>query len=339
MDNLRQFWELIETQPEVVIIPHSKPDADALGSSLAFAAFLQKMGLKTQVISPTDYPRFLNWMPGQKDIIHHREDNRERVAQLIKNAGLICCLDYSQLSRIDELEKPVRASKSPKMLIDHHIGKEDFADFEVYDTSAAATCELVFEFIQRLGKMDLLNKSMGECLYAGIMTDTGSFKHSNVTAKVHRITASLLDLGVNAAQIHHQVYDCNSEERIKFLGFALNEKLTILHEYKAAYFAISEEDLNAFNSQTGDTEGVVNYALSIEGISLAAMFTERDGDVRMSFRSFGSFSVADLAKNHFNGGGHKNAAGGKIANAKVEEVVEKFLSVLPEYRTQLQAGE
>ncbi len=317
----------------VVVTTHHKPDADALGSSLALAGYLKKKGHTVRVISPTDYPDFLSWMKGNDEVLIF-EGDEERCKELVEEADVVCCLDFSSLKRLNELGEIVRNSESKKVLIDHHLDPDDFADFTYWSTAAAATAELVYQLIAELGEGHLLDADLADCLYAGIMTDTGNFKHPNTTQHVFEVCAQLVNLGANTAQVAKLIYDSNSLNRVKFLGFALSERLTILPEYHTAYFAISQEDLKQFESQTGDTEGLVNYALSIEGIKFAALIIDRSIMIKISFRSIGDFSVSEFSRSHFEGGGHKNAAGGK-SDLSLEDTVEKFEQLLSEYKDQL----
>ncbi len=331
MQNLAELKSLLSSPKKVAIIPHRKPDADALGSCLALSIYLQKKGHTTFVISPTDYPEFLNWMPGNEEVVIFDED-QTLAETLFFEADLIFCLDFSGVNRVESMQPLLVNAQQPIVVIDHHQGKEDFAQFELWDTKAAATAELIFDFIQMMGDSSLLDIPIAENIYAGIMTDTGSFKFSSTSSKIHRIVADLKDLGIDSARIHHLVYDTSSEDRLRFLGFALSEKLVVLPEYNAAYFAISAEELDRFSSRTGDTEGLVNYALSVKGISIAALFTERkEGGAKMSFRSIGDFSVAEIANKYFGGGGHKNAAGGMITDKSLDEIVQLFKEVLQKY--------
>ncbi len=334
MQKLEAFRELISSPRNIVITTHPKPDADALGSSLGLAGYLKKKNHRVQVITPTDYPRFLHWMPGNEEVIVFNEGNETRSAEAIQRADVIFCLDFSVLSRIETLGGLIKDAPGVKVMIDHHLTPEHFADFEFWDTGAAATCQLIFELIEALGELSYIDPSIGECIYAGIMTDTASFRHPNTTQKVHLISAKLIELGVQTNKVQRLVYDNQTEERLRFLGYALSEKLVVLREYRTAYFAISTQELHRFQSQTGDTEGLVNYGLSIEGIVMAVLMTEREGSVRLSLRSVGDFSVNDFARKHFEGGGHKNAAGG-TSYLSLEETVQKFIQLLPQYKDQL----
>lgn len=334
MQKFKAFKELISSPKKVVITTHHKPDADALGSSLGLAAYLKKLKHQVTVVTPSDYPEFLEWMPGNDEVIVYDEKRPKIAAKFFDEAEIIFCLDFSCLSRINEVGELVRQSSAVKVLIDHHLEPKPFAEFEYWDISAAATAEMVYEVIEKMGHRNLIDGDIANCLYAGIMTDTGSFRHPNTTKKVHLIVAELIDLGANTAKVAKLVYDTNSVNKLKFIGFALSEKLVVLEEYNTAYFAISSEELVKYDSRTGDTEGLVNYALSIENIVMAAVIIDRSEAIKISFRSIGEFPVNEFARNHFEGGGHKNAAGGK-SNLSLTETVKKFEALLPKYKNQL----
>jgi bifunctional oligoribonuclease and PAP phosphatase NrnA len=333
MHNIADLQILLKSPQNVVITTHFKPDADALGSSLALKGFLVKLGHNVTVITPSDYPDFLNWMPGNSGVLIYEKGKTDYLSKnLINNADIIFCLDFSALSRIYDLEKPVAESKAVKVMIDHHINPESFAIFELHKVKAASTTELIYDLIEMLGEKHLIDIPIGECIYAGLMTDTGSFRHPSTTARVHQIAGELIDLGVNTNMIHRLISDSFTEDRLRFLGFMFSEKLVVLPEFKVAYFTVTKDELKRFNSQTGDTEGVVNYALSIKGIAMAAIIVERPEAVKMSFRSVEEVAVNDIAAKYFNGGGHKNAAGGKTEGIGLQATIDKFLSILPEYK-------
>jgi bifunctional oligoribonuclease and PAP phosphatase NrnA len=334
MHNLKEFKELLSSPKNIVITTHYKPDADALGSSLGLSAYLKKLHHQVTVITPTDYPDFLGWMLGNDEVIVYEENNQKKSGRLFENADIIFCVDFPCLSRINEVGDLVRKSKAVKVLIDHHLEPEHFADFEFWTIKAAATAEIIYDLLIKIGGRKYIDADIADCLYAGIMTDTGSFRHPNTTKKVHLIVSELIDLGANTAKVAKLIYDNNSLNRLKFIGFALSEKLVVLEEYKTAYFAISDEELKKFDSQTGDTEGLVNYALSLENIVMAAVIIDRKDSVKISFRSIGDFPVNEFARNHFEGGGHKNAAGGK-STLSLTETVKKFEEYLPNYKEQL----
>ena len=334
MHKIKSFKELLEVPKEVVITTHYKPDADALGSSLGLASYLEKKGHHVHIISPSDYPEFLNWMKGENKVINFEAGNEKKSAQLVKKAEIIFCLDFNCLYRINELGDMVGESEGVKVLIDHHLEPEQFADYEFWSTKAAATAELVYQLIVDLGDRDLIDQNIAENLYAGIMTDTGQFKHPITTKNVHLVTADLIELGADIAKVGRYIYDNNSLDRLKFTGYALNNKLKVINDLRTAYFWISAEDLKRYNSKTGDTEGLVNYALSLKGVVFSAVIIERPDTIRISLRSKGDFSVNDFAKEHFSGGGHPNAAGG-ISELSLDKTVEKFERILQTYRKQL----
>lgn len=336
MQDLLALKKVLQEPKKVVITTHHKPDADALGSSLGLAGYLKKKGHSVTVITPTDYPSFLSWMPGNDEVIVFNEGNEQKSAALVEQADLIFCLDFSALGRINELGDLVRASPAEKVLIDHHLEPEDFAKYTFWSTDASSTAELAFQLVVDMGDRHLIDKDVAEALYAGIMTDTGSFKHPSTTDHTHQVVAELIKLGADVHRVSKLVYDTNTIDKLRFVGYALSEKLQFLPEYNTAYFAITAEELKQFKSRTGDTEGLVNYALSIEGVVLAALIIDRTEAVKISFRSIGSFSVNTFARENFQGGGHKNAAGGK-SDLSLEETVEKFLKLLPKYKEQLQA--
>ena len=333
-EQIAALRELLATPKNILITTHHKPDADALGSSLGLAGYLKKKGHRVIVVTPSDYPAFLNWMPGHEEVLVYEPQTDARVRKLVAESQVIFCLDFSALSRINEMGDMVRQSPAFKVMIDHHMFPEDFAQVTISDTRAAATCELVFEVIRALGDQDLIDAPIGECLYAGIMTDTGSFRHPSTSRNVHLIIAELIAAGVNTARVHRLIYDNHTLTRLRFLGYALKDKLVVHPEYNTAYIAITQEELKQYDSRTGDTEGLVNFALSIEGIVFAALIIDRGPAVKMSFRSVGDFSVNEFARAHFNGGGHHNAAGG-ISHDSLEATVAKFESLLPQYQQQL----
>jgi phosphoesterase RecJ-like protein len=337
MQNIQALKAFLDTPRTAVILTHFKPDADALGSSLGLCGYLKKKGHTVKVITPSDYPNFLSWMPGNDQVLIFQKDKPELPSKLISQADIVFCLDFNSLSRINDLGEMVQKSSAKKVLIDHHLEPEKFADFEEWDITAASTAELVFQVIDALGDKDLIDPNIAECLYAGIMTDTGGFRHPNTTHKVFVTAAALVSYGADPAKISKLIYDTNSLERLRLLGFVLGQKLQVLPEYKTAFITLNSEELKKFGSQTGDTEGLVNYGLSIKGIKLSVMISDRKENIKLSFRSLGEFSVNEFARKHFEGGGHKNAAGGQT-NLTLEQTLKKFLDLLPLYKEQLQAG-
>ncbi len=332
---LAELQALLAQPRQIFITTHHKPDADALGSSLAWAGYLKQRGHHVTVVTPSDYPGFLNWMAGHDEVVvYDKRQNDRQVRDLVQRAEVIFCLDFSCLARINEIGEYVRNAPGTKVLVDHHQQPESFADISFSNPKAAATAEQIFEIIRDLGDQALITKDMGEALYAGIMTDTGSFRHPSTSRNVHLIIAELLSAGVDLSAVHRRIYDSHSEIRLRFLGFVLKDKLVVNREFNTAYIAITRDELRQYDSKTGDTEGLVNYALSIEGIVFAAIFIDRGPVVKISFRSVGDFSVSDFSRQHFEGGGHHNAAGG-ISYLPLEATVARFLSLLPQYKEQL----
>ena len=320
MKNLAAFKSLISQPKTAVIVTHFKPDADALGSSLGLAGYLTKKGHHVTVITPSDYPDFLAWMPGHEGVIALSKESKEpekKAVALIEKADIVFCLDFSSLSRINNLGEVVKKSMAIKVLIDHHLEPESFAQFEKWDTRAASTAGLVFDLIEELGDKDLIDASIANCLYAGLMTDTGGFRHNNTTQKEFLTASELVGHGANPSMVSKLIYDTNTLERLKLLGFVLSQKLKVLPEYKTAYMTLTSDELKQFGSQTGDTEGLVNYGLSIKGIILSVLMYDRKEEIKLSFRSLGDFSANEIARKYFEGGGHKNASGGQIGRAHV----------------------
>ena len=334
MQKIESLRELLETPKKIVITTHYKPDADALGSSLGLGNYLKKKGHQVHVISPSDYPDFLKWMEGESEVINYEARKKKKSQLLIEDADFIFCLDFNCLNRINDLGELVRKSTALKVLIDHHLEPEHFAEFELWSTNAAATAELVYELITKFNDRQYIDQSIAECLYAGIMTDTGQFKHPNTTKNIHLVTADLIELGADIAKVRRYIYDNNSLDRLKFTGYALSKKLVVIKNLKTAYFWISADDLKEYNSKTGDTEGLVNYALSLKDVVFSAVIIERPEAVRLSLRSKGGFSVNDFARDHFSGGGHPNAAGG-ISDKGLEETVIEFERIVKQYEKQL----
>nr|MBC7613861.1 bifunctional oligoribonuclease/PAP phosphatase NrnA [Pseudopedobacter sp.] len=334
MIDLGTLKEKLAQPCHIVITTHHKPDGDAMGSSLGLYNYFIQKGHHVKVISPTDYPYFLQWLPNNPEVIIFTEKEAES-KKLVEEADLIFCLDFNALSRINELGEEVRKSPAIKIMIDHHLEPEGFDDYRHWNINASSTAELIYDFIvNQLEDATLINKDVATCLYTGIMTDSGSFRFPNVTAHLHRIVADLIDAGAENWRIHQQVYDNATESRLKFLGFCLSNRLEVFRAFNTALISVSKEDLKPYDVQTGETEGIVNYALSINGIKLAAFIVERHDNVKLSLRSVGTFPANEICKKYFNGGGHRNAAGG-ASDESFEEVVKKFKSILPEYKNLL----
>jgi len=329
MIEFQELKTLLSLPQRIMITTHYKPDGDALGSSLGLSLVLKEMGHEVLVISPSDYPGYLGWLPGASEIQVFTEQ-AEFCEGFIHNAHLIFCLDFNHLKRINELGEVVGRSSALKIMIDHHLDPQGFEDFQVWDTEASSTCQLVYRFLDRLNKKAYINKDVATCLYTGIMTDSGSFRFPRTSPDLHRITANLIEAGADNVAIYEKINASQSLNRVQFLGYCLLKKLVVLQEYNTAFFSITKKELDLYQIETGETDGVVNYALSLETIRLAVFFVERNEKIKLSFRSKGSFPANELAAKYFSGGGHLNAAGGE-SELSMEETIKKFYSILPEY--------
>lgn len=333
--SVKALKALIKTPKNILIIGHKNPDGDAVGSCMGWAMFLEKLGHNTTVVMPNEYPDFLNWVPQQENIVLYSKE-KERVRELIQESDLIFTLDFNHLSRVgNDFQEDLEATEKTFVMIDHHQQPDDYAEITISDADYGSTAELVYHCIDKMEYTDFINKDIASCLYLGIMTDTGSFKFSSTTAKTHYIAANLIQKGAESSKIQQQTFDSSSYHRLKLLGLAMNN-LEYLPELKSAYIHLSQEELDNNNFQKGDTEGFVNYGLSIKDVVLAAIFKEdlNQNIVKISLRSKGDFDVNQLARRHFEGGGHKNAAGGK-SDLSLKDTIEKFVNLLDEYKTQL----
>lgn len=327
------FDTVIQSPKRFVVLSHLNPDGDAIGSSLAFSQFLRKLGHDVEVMVPNDFPGFLAWMPGS-DRIHIYEKSQQRCNQLLTAAEVIVMLDFNNYARSGAIQDTLKNLNTKKILIDHHRNT-DFSEFYCYlsETEVSSTSELVAEVILHYGER-CLDESIATNALVGIVTDTGSFAHSVFGPEVFSICAKLAEHAISYNQIHQLVYDTFSEDRLRLLGYAISKKMEVLDDYSTAIISLTKSELESFHYQIGDTEGIVNYPLSMQKIKMAVLVTERQGVIRLSFRSKGKFSVHELALNHFNGGGHINAAGGTL-ECSMEEALEKLHLLLPEYQVLL----
>jgi len=325
--------DLLGRSSQILITTHYNPDGDAIGSSLALYHYLILKGHQVNVLIPNDVPQFLQWMPGLKDTIIYYHHSK-RADKLIADADVIFCLDYNAISRVNLFQQQLAQAKGEKILIDHHPEPENQFDYMFSVIPVSSTAELVYDFIKSLGDSRLINTAIGTNLYVGMMTDTGSFSYASNYSHTLEIVADLIKKGVDTEKVHRLVYDTYSENRMRLLGYCLSEKMVVLNEFCTAYISLTREDLEKFSFQPGDTEGVVNYALSIKNISFAALFTEKKDGIRISFRSKSDFSVNEFARKHYAGGGHKNAAGGD-SYSPMDETLKTFNELLPEYKDKL----
>jgi len=333
-NKLSNIKTLLSEKRRIVLTTHTNPDGDAIGSSMAMLRYLRKKGHDVIAIVPNQFPGFLSWMPGVGEMLVY--ENKAKACQLaLREADLVFCLDYNALNRAGILTDILKKTEAPRILIDHHIDPETASFAYCFSTTnTSSTAELVFDFIDLMGDTALIDKEIAECLYTGIITDTGSFSFSANNEKTYRVTAELIHNGLDALKIHRLIYDTFSEDRLRLLGHAISNRMVVWDELKTALIYFDKNDLIKFNYQVGDAEGVVNFPLSMEKINLSILITERDKKIRMSFRSKGDFSVNQLARRYFNGGGHKNAAGGTYFKS-VSETIKDIKRILSECKEDL----
>ncbi|MBL7702200.1 MAG: DHH family phosphoesterase [Ferruginibacter sp.] len=329
MQAIENIFPLLNEFKKVVITMHQKPDGDAMGSALGLYHFLNKLGHSCTVISPTNWAGFLNWMPACDTVLDY-ESQAAKADVLIEEADWIFCLDFNVLSRTKRMEEKLKAAKGERILIDHHREPQtEMFAYGVSDTGKSSTAEMVYDFIAGSGNIDKVDATIGECLYAGVMTDTGSFRFPSTTASVHKMVYGLKERGLEHSHVHEALFDNFLENRFRFIGHVLLNRMEVFYEYNTVLMSISQADLIKYNIKTGDTEGLVNYGLSIQGIKLAAVVIDRGEERKSSFRSKDGFDVNTFARKYFNGGGHFNAAGG-FNKEPLEEVVIKFKEAIKE---------
>ncbi len=328
--DIKKAKELITSSGYIVIIGHKSPDGDSVGSSLGLYNVLKKIHHEVHVCMPDPHPGFLNWLKGSDQIVNYEEHQGE-VNKHFEKADLIFCLDFNAESRVGKMEGLLNASKANKIMIDHHQDPTDFTDLTFSFPDECSTCQLIYKFLVELDYADHIDSDSGSCLYCGIMTDTGSFKFPSTTAETHRIIADLIDKGVDHFKIHEEVFDKNTEQKLKLRSYILSNSLQVLNEYKTAIISVTEKDLESHGYIKGDTEGLVNVALSLGVVNRAAFFMENDGLIKISFRSKGKENpVNSIANKYFDGGGHINAAGGRYLGS-IDDAITKFVTVLPEF--------
>ena len=326
--------KIISQPKNIVITTHRGPDGDAMGSSLALYNLLINIGHKVNVITPNDYASFLNWMPGNDTVIEY-DGNEEKSILITSKADIIFMLDFNSITRLDNFSQTVSDSKAFKVLIDHHQDPDmKIADLIFSDSTSCSTAQLLYELIEAMNMTNDINMDIAECLYVGIMTDTGSFKYDSTTSRTHNVIANLIDKGARNSKIHDLIYDNSSADRMKLLGYCINNKLLLYPENNAAIISLTDEELNRFNFKKGDTEGIINYALAIKGIIFAVLIVQRGDIVKLSLRSKGNFKVNLIANKYFNGGGHTNASGG-MTYMTVNETIKKVESIINKYKKEL----
>lgn len=327
--------EQIEKAQKIVLVTHLSPDGDAMGSSLGLYHYLQDLGKEVRVVVPNAFPYFLKWMNGAKDIVVNTYIPTVAEA-LIKNADLIFCLDFNTLKRIGALGELVEQSSAKKILIDHHLDPDEDFDVVISYPKISSTSEIVFRLIAQLGDFERITSTLAECIYTGMMTDTGGFTYNSNDPEIFEIISMLLKKGVDRDHIYREVFNNYSEQRFRLLGFTLLQRMKIYPERKASLIYLSLEDQKQFNLTKGDTEGFVNYPLSIKGILFSVFIREDDELTKVSLRSQGDFPCNKFAADFFNGGGHLNASGGEFygsvedAISLFEEGLEKYADLLEE---------
>ena len=335
-EDFNNVKQILSEPKKIAIVPHRNPDGDAYGSSLALYHYLLKFNHKVTIVSPNDCPEFLKWMPGEDQIVIYENDT-VNATNILEEAEIIFALDFNALHRVgDRMFQALKKLDPIYIMIDHHQQPEDFAQFTYSDSSVCSTCQMLYQFIEKLDELDKIDLDIATCLYAGILTDTGSFRFPATTSETHRIVADLLDKGANNSEIYNKIHNVSSYDRLQLLGKAL-QNMKVVEGYKTAYITLSQSELNNNNFKKGDTEGFVNYALSLKNVIFAAIFIEdrKQGIIKISFRSVGDFSVNEFSRNHFNGGGHINAAGGK-SDESLDKTISNFLDILPLYKNELQ---
>ncbi len=333
---IKELKELLSSPKKIVIVPHKSPDGDAVGSITALYGYLKKQDHDVAMISPNDFPDFLSWI-SYSDHIMNYEETREQSNALIAQADIIFNLDHNALHRTGDMEQPLSQASAAFVMIDHHQQPDDFARFMYSDTSMSSTCEMMYHFLEKMNGLDDLDAAMATSLYTGILTDTGSFKYRSTTATTLRVAAQLVDRGADSESINRKIYDVNTPSRMKLLGVAL-QNLTVLPQQRTAFITLSQKELDENNFQKGDTEGFVNYALSLKDIVFAQIFIEKKDEniIKTSLRSKGDFDVNQMARAHWNGGGHTNAAGGR-SELSMDETKAKLIRILSDYEEALNA--
>lgn len=324
-EQLEGLREYLAQPRNIVITTHQKPDGDAMGSSLALFNYLKPLGHNVRVITPTEYPDYFDWMPGEEEVWNYLENpNLSQIA--VAEADLVFCLDFNDLGRIEPLDAHILASSAQIVLIDHHLNPKDFAQYILHDTKACSTCELVFRFLQCFEPAYKPSADVATCIYTGILTDTASFTNGATNQNSLHIVAGLLNCGLDMMRVQEELNQNNREERLRFIGNALNRKMVIREDIGLGYITVTRKDAYYYNLQTGDTEGLVNYPLSIKKVKVAVLLKQESRLIKISMRSKGDISVERICREYFEGGGHRNASGGR-SFLSLEETIEKLVGI------------
>lgn len=332
MEYISEIRSLLASPKDIIITSHRNPDGDAIGASLALYHYLMQSGHQVQILFPSDYPDFFDWMPAVERILDF-DNSPDECKAVAERAEIAFYLDFNSIDRIDKLGEFLQTLNLRSIMIDHHLYPEPAADYIISDTSASSTCEMIYDFICALGDKNSIDRLIGDCIYTGIVTDTGSFKY-NTSPKLFRMVSELVELGVDDYELQDLITNNLNEKQLRLLGHCLHNRMEILPEYKTGIIALTKEDYATFDIQRGDTEGIVNYLLKLREIRFAAFIMEQPTIVKMSFRSKGDFSVHELARKYFKGGGHKNAAGGSSFQ-NLGATLKRFKALLPEYEREL----
>lgn len=334
ISEISRLRQLLNQKLRIVITSHSNPDGDAIGSSLAMYHYLTKLGNSVNMIIPNKFPHYYNWLPDSEKIVIYEKQSK-LAQQLLREADLIFCVDFNAISRLGAVSDIVLKTSAKRILIDHHIDPEinDF-DYCYSTVETSSTGELIYEFITALGDENLIDKNTAEAIYTCIVTDTGSFSFSNNRTETYLVVSKLISLGVDAEKIHKLIYDTYSENRLRLLGYAISNRMVVWEELHTAIIYLTKSDLKEYNYEVGDTEGLVNYPLSMKKINMSVLITEKENQLRLSFRSKGDFSVNELAREHFKGGGHRNAAGGKTTET-INQLIDRLKLVLQDNKQNL----
>ncbi len=333
-NEINELKLLLKKKKNIVITAHTNPDGDAVGASLAMYHYLTKLGHKVNIVIPNQFPDYYRWLPKSDKILIY-ENHAKLCQKIIKEADIIFYVDFNALSRLGALTDIIKKNTAKRILIDHHIDPEvENFDYCYSTTNISSTGELVYDFITELGDEELIDKQIAEGIYTCIVTDTGSFSFSCNRPDTYIITAKLISLGVDAEKIHKLIYDTYSENRLRLLGYAISNRMLVWEDFHVAIIYLTKDDLLKYNFKVGDTEGVVNFPLSMDKINMSILITEKENNLRLSLRSKGEFSVNKLARTHFNGGGHKNAAGGKSVES-IEELINRLKTLMKDYKEQL----
>ncbi len=327
MQDLHELKSILSRPRRIAIVTHARPDGDAVGSSLGLYHYLILRGHEVRVVVPNAYADFYRWLPGEEFILDHQKSGAAS-ALVLDDAELIFCLDFNVPARLEAMAQRLLKAPATRVLIDHHRDPDHFTRFVWHDIRASSTAELVYTLLREMGELSWLSREAALCLYVGIMTDTGSFRYSNTTPETLRVAAALLEFGLDAEEIYERIFHTFSQDRMRFFGHCLVNKLQIFPEYRTGLIVVNQHELETFRVKTGDTEGLVNYPLSISGVIFAVLLIDRGNLRKMSFRSKGDFNVDQFARDHFSGGGHKNASGG-ASTESLDAVVDRFLQLLP----------